>query len=178
MSAGVFNQIDPDSEDEQPLINPGFSAFNFDVIDGIEYRIDVTRPARYDADGYLINADSYRIVEILYNGAPLAADQRFIVATNSYRAGGGGNFPGLDGSNIVIEAPDSNRDVLANYIFEQQLLQPSADGNWSFVPIPGRVNVTFRSAPDADSLLPPRSMIEKVGTGDGGFGEYRLDIGQ
>jgi 2',3'-cyclic-nucleotide 2'-phosphodiesterase / 3'-nucleotidase len=178
MSAGVFNQIDPDSEMEQRLINPDFSAFNFDVIDGIEYRIDVTRPARYDADGFLINADSNRVVEILYEGRPLSSDQPFIVATNSYRAGGGGNFPGLDGSNIVIEAPDTNRDVLANYIFEQQLLRPSADGNWSFVPVPGRVNVTFSSAPEGERLLPPGSAIEKISDGDGGFGNYRIRLGE
>ncbi len=41
-SAGIFNRIDPAKTEEQPLINPGFPAFNFDVIDGVTYRIDVT----------------------------------------------------------------------------------------------------------------------------------------
>ncbi|TFJ91774.1 hypothetical protein [Lentibacillus salicampi] len=29
-------------------------------------------------------------------------DQEFLVATNNYRAGGGGNFPNLDGSQVII----------------------------------------------------------------------------
>ena len=36
---------------EQALINPAFPAFNFDVIDGVTYQIDVTQPSRYDEDG-------------------------------------------------------------------------------------------------------------------------------
>jgi hypothetical protein len=36
----------------------------------------------------------------------------FIVATNNYRASGGGNFPGLDGTKTIYASPDANRDVL------------------------------------------------------------------
>lgn len=50
-SAGQFRQIDPSAEQEQELINSDFPSFNFDIIDGIRYQIDVTQPARYDADG-------------------------------------------------------------------------------------------------------------------------------
>jgi len=41
-SAGIFNQIDPAQQDQQ-LINLDFPAYNFDVIDGVTYRIDVTK---------------------------------------------------------------------------------------------------------------------------------------
>jgi 2',3'-cyclic-nucleotide 2'-phosphodiesterase/3'-nucleotidase len=174
MSAGVFNQIDPDRRDEQELINRSVPSFNFDVIDGVTYRIDVTQAPRYDRDGNLINADSHRIVELSFDGKPLDQSQTFIVATNNYRAGGGGNFPGLDGSNIVIEAPDTNRSVLADYIFELKKLDPSADGNWSFVPISADVNVTFASSLDADKALQPGAAIEKVGMDDNGAGRYRV----
>jgi 2',3'-cyclic-nucleotide 2'-phosphodiesterase/3'-nucleotidase len=43
-SAGIFNRIDPTKSDEQPLINPAFPAFNFDVIDGVTYRSTSRRP--------------------------------------------------------------------------------------------------------------------------------------
>jgi 2',3'-cyclic-nucleotide 2'-phosphodiesterase/3'-nucleotidase len=140
----------------------------------VTYRIDVTQAPRYDRDGNLINADSHRIVELSFDGKPLDQSQTFIVATNNYRAGGGGNFPGLDGSNIVIEAPDTNRSVLADYIFELKKLDPSADGNWSFVPISADVNVTFASSLDADKALQPGAAIEKVGMDDNGAGRYRV----
>ncbi len=174
MSAGAFNQIDPFDSGEQELLNPDFPSFNYDVIDGVSYRIDVTRAARYDKDGNLVNADSRRIVDLSYDGQPIDIDQTFIVATNNYRAGGGGNFPGMDGSNIIIEAPDTNRDVLADYIFDLQRVDPSADGNWSFVPISGDVNVTFVSSSKADKVLTPESPIEKINVDDDGFGRYRI----
>jgi 2',3'-cyclic-nucleotide 2'-phosphodiesterase/3'-nucleotidase len=174
MSAGVFRQIDPNESGEQALINPGFSSHNFDVIDGVNYRIDVTRAPRYDEDGNLINADSHRIVDLSYEGQPVESGQSFIVATNNYRAGGGGHFPGLDGSNIIIEAPDTNRSVLADYIFELQTVDPTADNNWSFVPVGEDVNVTFTSSSKALKVLTPDSAIEYVGVNDDGTGKYRI----
>jgi len=146
MSAGVFNQIDPADSSEQKLINLKFRSYNFDVIDGVSYRIDVTSARRYDDDGKLVNADGRRIVGLSFDGKPIDEDGTFIVVTNNYRAGGGGHFPNLDGSNIIIEAPDTNRGVLADYIFDLQKIDPSADGNWSFEPINGDVNESVSSA--------------------------------
>ena len=174
MSAGLFNQVDPESDAEQPLIDPRFSSFNFDVIDGVSYRIDVAQPARYDNAGELLHADSHRIVDLSFNGSPIDDTQMFVVATNNYRAGGGGGFPGLDGSNIIIEAPDTNRDVLADYIFDLKTLDPSADGNWSFAPISTDVLVTFSSSSKAAATLPPDSPIESMGRNDNGSGKYRI----
>lgn len=174
MSAGVFRRIDPADSDEQELINSNFSPFNFDVIDGVSYRIDVTRASRYDDDGNLVNADSHRIVDLSFDGKPIDEDRTFIVVTNNYRAGGGGHFPNMDGSNIIIEAPDTNRSVLADYIFDLQKIDPSADGNWTFVPIAGDVFVTFTSSPIGDKALEASSPIVKIGVTEDGFGKYRI----
>jgi 2',3'-cyclic-nucleotide 2'-phosphodiesterase/3'-nucleotidase len=178
MAAGAFNRIDPADRAEQALLSPGFRAYNFDVIDGVDYQIDLTQPRRYDTLGELVNADSHRIVGLSYEDRPIDPEQQFVIVTNNYRAGGGGSFPGLDGSNIIIEAPDTNRDVLADYIFEAQKLRPSADGNWSFAPIDGEVNVTFMSAADADQFLLPQSRIVKIGAGENGFAKYRIRLGR
>lgn len=176
MSSGVFNRIDPDVRDAQELINRRFSSYNFDVIDGVTYRIDVTKAPRYDDDGNLINPDSHRIVDLSYNGKPIDSERTFVVVTNNYRAGGGGGFPGLDGSNIIIEAPDTNRSALADYIFEQGTIDPSADMNWSFAPIAADVNVTFRSSANAERALPPDSGIELITVNDNGSGTFRIQF--
>ncbi len=42
--------------------------------------------------------------------------QQFIVVTNNYRADGGGKFPGLDGSAVVLRAPDLNRDAIQRFV--------------------------------------------------------------
>ena len=176
MSAGLFNQIDPQADVEQPLVNPRFPSFNFDVIDGVTYRIDVSQPARYDRDGALINENSRRIVDLQYHGRAVTGEQSFVVATNNYRAGGGGDFPGLDGSNVVVEAPDSNRDVLAAYILDQQVIDPSADGNWSFVALEGNPIVTFKSSAEGTASLDADATIELKSVDESGVGLYRLRL--
>jgi 2',3'-cyclic-nucleotide 2'-phosphodiesterase/3'-nucleotidase len=174
MSAGAFRQIDPAVRDAQELLDPAYPSYNFDVIDGVEYRIDLTVPRRFDADGKLINPDSHRIVGLRFAGQPVSDEQVFLVATNNYRAYGGGAFPGMDGSNIVIVAPDTNRDVLASYIIEQGIVNPTDDGNWSFAAIPGDVKVVFSSSPKAAAILTATSPIQKIGVDAEGFGRYRI----
>ncbi|MCK2169503.1 5'-nucleotidase C-terminal domain-containing protein, partial [Thalassospira xiamenensis] len=50
-SASQFFQIDTSTSAPQELVNySGFPTYNFDVIDGLTYQIDVTQPARYDGD--------------------------------------------------------------------------------------------------------------------------------
>ena len=75
--------------------------------------------------------------------------QQFIVVTNNYRASGGGNFPGLDGSNTVISAPDTNRDVLIAYIRATQEITRAHFGSersWRFAPVKTAGPVVFTSA--------------------------------
>ena len=174
MSAGQFNQIDPNSREEQALINPDFPTYNYDVIDGVTYEIDVTKPARYNKAGEVINPDSHRIVNLSFEGKPVTPDQKFIVATNNYRAGGGGNFPGLDGSTIIIEAPDENRTVLANYILTEKEIDPKADGNWTFAPIGEASKVMFTTSPKASSAANAPDTISFVGEDQEGFAKYVL----
>ncbi|WP_417824831.1 bifunctional 2',3'-cyclic-nucleotide 2'-phosphodiesterase/3'-nucleotidase [Thalassospira lucentensis] len=174
MSAGQFNQIDPNSSEEQPLINPDFPTYNYDVIDGVTYQIDVTKPVRYNKAGEVVNADSHRIVNLAFEGKPVSADQQFVVATNNYRAGGGGNFPGLDGSTVIIEAPDENRTVLGNYILSEKTIDPKADGNWSFTPIGDASEVTFVTSPKASSAVNAPDDISFIGEDKDGFAKYVL----
>jgi 2',3'-cyclic-nucleotide 2'-phosphodiesterase/3'-nucleotidase len=109
MSAGQINQIDTDTKEEQSLVNIDFPTYNYDVIDGVKYQIDVTQPTKYSKKGEVVNPDANRVVNLTFEGEPVTDDQYFIVVTNNYRAGGGGNFPGIDGSNTIIKSPDENR---------------------------------------------------------------------
>ena len=112
--------------------------YDFDVIQGgLTYEIDVTKPV------------GERIVDLRYKDKPVADDAPFIVATNNYRAYGGGRFPGLDGGNIIFSAPDTNRAVIINYIKNAGTLKRSiygADRNWHFVPVKTAGPVVFTSA--------------------------------
>ncbi len=174
MSAGAFNQLKATTE-EQPLLNAGFPAFNFDMIDGVTYRIDLSQPAKFDGRGKLANAEASRIVELAYQGRPVAPDQVFVVVTNNYRASGGGGFPGNDGTTIVLDAPDATRDVIIKFFQQTGTLDPKADGNWSLKPVAGARNVVFESNPRGRAVMPRG--VSFIGDAANGFARYRLDFG-
>ncbi len=175
-SAGMFNQITP-GEADQVLLNPDFPSYNFDVIDGVTYQIDLSEPAMFDRDGNVVNEGANRIVNLAFDGTPVTDDMEFVVATNNYRAGGGGQFPGAKGDTIIFEGPDTNRDVIVRYIVEQGTINPSADANWTFAPLDG-TTVLFDTGPKATAYLDDLKgvTIEPAGEGPDGFARFRITL--
>nr|MCU0912160.1 5'-nucleotidase C-terminal domain-containing protein [Paracoccaceae bacterium] len=175
-SAGMFNQVTPGGQD-QVLLNPDFPSYNFDVIDGVTYRIDLSQPSKFDPKGVLLDEGANRIVDLMYQGRPVDPAEHFVIATNNYRAGGGGDFPGAKGDTIIFEAPDTNRDVIVRFIVEQGTINPSADANWSFAPLPG-TTVLFDTGPKAaDYLADVKGVaIEPAGDGPDGFARFRIAL--
>jgi len=176
-AAAQFNTIDPSISATQFLVSETHPSYNFDVIDGVSYRIDVTQPSRYGDKGELLDEGAHRIVDLERDGAPVQDDDEFVVVTNNYRASGGGTFPGLDGSTIIVEAPETNRQVLVDYILASGEINPSADGNWGFKPIDGDVDVVFDTAGVAREAA-NGDAFGYVGDGADGFARYRVSFGQ
>ncbi|MBP1881960.1 2',3'-cyclic-nucleotide 2'-phosphodiesterase/3'-nucleotidase [Ensifer mexicanus] len=176
MSAGIFNQVAPGSVDAE-LINAGFPSYNFDVIDGVTYEIDLTQPAKFDKDGNLVSAAATRIQNLQFDGKPIDPTQRFVVVTNNYRAGGGGNFPDIASDKVIFVAPDTNRDVIVRYIVEQGTINPSADANWKFVRLKD-TSVVFDSSPKARQFLSQVKAvaIEDAGESAEGFARFRIKL--
>ncbi|GAB1106530.1 MAG: bifunctional 2',3'-cyclic-nucleotide 2'-phosphodiesterase/3'-nucleotidase [Shewanella algae] len=198
-SANQFNQIDPASTEPQELVNYNHPTYNFDVIDGVTYKIDVTQPSKFDADCALVNADASRIVDLaftdsegtVYTGENLAAKE-FIVASNNYRAFGG-KFAGTGSEHVVLELPDTNREALAAYITEQSkynpetdkydaMVNPTADYNWDFKSIDTAVALDIRFATqDSDKAANfiqanQQRTMTKLSTDELGFAVYRIDL--
>ena len=148
------------------------------MIDGVEYAIDVTAPARYDQSGALVAPQARRIRDLAFKGAPIDPEQAFLVVTNNYRASGGGGFPGCDGTSVVIEAPDANRDVVLKYIQSANEIAPKSDGNWRLAPWPATVVATYLTSPAAALLPAPRGLtLTSMGAAPGGFLKLRVEPG-
>ncbi|EGO8360683.1 2',3'-cyclic-nucleotide 2'-phosphodiesterase [Escherichia coli] len=185
-SSGQFNQIDPNSTKPQSLINwDGFRTYNFDVIDGVNYQIDVTQPARYDGECQMVNADAERIKNLTFNGKPIDPNAMFLVATNNYRAYGG-KFAGTGDSHIAFASPDENRSVLAAWITDESKrageIHPAADNNWRLAPIAGdkKLDIRFETSPSdkAAAFIKEKGQypMNKVATDDIGFAIYQVDL--
>ncbi len=185
-SAGQFNQIRTDSSAPQSLLDwDGFRTYNFDVIDGVNYQIDVTQPAKYDGECQVKHADAQRIVNLTYQGKPIDEQQIFLIATNNYRAYGN-KFAGTGSDFIAFDSPDENRSVLANYITrvsqEQGAVTPSADNNWSFAPIKSatKLDIRFETSPSdkASQFIKSKAQypMTQVEQDDNGFAVYKINL--
>lgn len=183
-SAGQFNQIDPHSAQPQALINWDFRTYNFDVIDGVNYQIDVTQPARYDAECQLINPSASRIKQLTYQGKPVDPAATFLVATNNYRAYGA-KFAGTGEQYVAFASPDENRSVVAAYISAQSKahgeVKPQADNNWRLAPIntDKKLDLRFETAPTAKATAfikqHAQYPMEQKGSDEVGFAVWSID---
>jgi 2',3'-cyclic-nucleotide 2'-phosphodiesterase/3'-nucleotidase len=175
-SAGMFNQIEAGKAD-QVLLNAAFPSYNFDVIDGVTYEIDLTQPSKFGPKGALENPDASRIANLSFEGAPVTENQVFVIATNNYRASGGGDFPGAKGDSIIFEGPDTNRDVIVRYIVEQGTINPAADQNWTFKSV-ADTSVLFDTGPKAQDYIDNIDTlnIEAAGDGPDGFARFRIQL--
>lgn len=174
-SAGNFNQIDPNSTDDQLLINYGFDSHHLDQFWGITYMYDVTQPL------------GERVVMAEYEGAPLSEDMDFIVMADNYRAGGGGGLPNAVPENIVMKWDNDYRTLVVDYLKSLGGIMPELVFNWSIKPIETKGRIIVRTGSEwgvpvseymeiaAEKNIEPVGNIEYVGTDDV-WGLFAIDL--
>lgn len=137
MSASVFNQLG--AEQETDLIDSRRAGYNYDVLFGLSYQIDLSQPARFDADGALTDPSHHRITRLTSDGRPVRQGQKFVVALNNYRASGGGNFPFVRQAAPIDLPPLEIKGVLRDYLSDVLPCDPleQLPNPFSFVPLPG-----------------------------------------
>ncbi len=108
----------------ETLTNPSVPGYNYDVVSGVDYTLDLTRPV------------GQRLTRLERNGRAVADADSFTIALNNYRASGSGGFSMLIGAPVVYDRGEGIRDLLIEEIRRRGTLRP-ADvfrRNWEIVP--------------------------------------------
>lgn len=115
----------PCPEGECPrLIHPEVPGYNFDILEGVGYTLDLTRPV------------GDRVTRLEFEGRPVAPDDPFVLALNNYRANGGGGYGMLQGLEVVYSGAESIRDLIRAELARRGSIEPSdvLRENWEIVP--------------------------------------------
>lgn len=98
--------------------------YNFDVVSGVDYVIDLSRPV------------GQRILELRFRGEPVRPDQTFTLALNNYRQSGGGGFSMLADAPVVYDRQEDIRELLIEEVRRRGTIRPEDyfRENWKIIP--------------------------------------------
>src|SRR2546425_1192425 len=135
-----------------PLINDSVAGFNFDIVGGVTYSIDLTQ------------APGRRIRGLAFRGRAVAPADSFTLALNSYRQSGGGGYTMLQGARVVYDRGESIRDLLAAEIRTRRLLtvQGAYSPSWSVGPAEAHAALRQAFTPSAPTVPRPDSTLLRV----------------
>jgi 2',3'-cyclic-nucleotide 2'-phosphodiesterase/3'-nucleotidase len=104
------------------LINRKVIGYNYDMAQGVDYDIDLTRPV------------GDRIRNLRWHGQPLQDSQPLRIAVNNYRSGGSAGYSTYRGAKVVWRSGEEIRDLVIRYYIDHKELPVKSDGNWRIVP--------------------------------------------
>jgi len=174
-AASVFNRLAPGVL-EQPLMSGSAPAYAFEVVAGVDYEIDLSRPGRFTPEGRRLGRGGDRVQGLrLADGRPLAPESELLFVTNSFRRSGGGAYPLPAREPLALHIPV--RDALMDYLAETGPYDGTPVENWRFAALPG-TEAQFVSAPGAEMFLGEvGSRAIRAGAIDGrGFRQFTLRL--
>ncbi len=134
-------------------LNPEIPGYDFDIMSGVEYAIDLRYPP------------GDRIRGLTVGGRPVVPGDSFTLALNSYRQAGGGGYAMLKDAPVVYDRGENIRDLLIAAVKDRQILRPEdyAAANWRIVPVEAEAQVRALFGEEARRAVrapAPRDSIE------------------
>ena len=107
-----------------PLIDPDVPGYDFDVVSGATYTLDLRRPV------------GQRVQNLAVRARPVASTDSFTLALNSYRQEGGGGYAMLRGARVVYDRGENVRDLLVEDLRARRTLDTAGvfTRSWSIIP--------------------------------------------
>ena len=114
----------PHEEGKAPadLVDRTIPLYNFDIAEGVSYEIDIRRPV------------GDRVVNLTFQGAPLAPDRVLKVALNNYRYNGGGGYTMFKGAKILARPSAEIRDLIIDWVERHGTIPTEPTHNWKLLP--------------------------------------------
>jgi 2',3'-cyclic-nucleotide 2'-phosphodiesterase/3'-nucleotidase len=121
-AARYFLSCEGERCSQPPLTNSSVLGYNYDIAQGVEYEVDLSRP-----------------------------EGRLRIAINSYRAGGSAGFAMFIGAKVLWRSQEEIRDMMVRYYTERKL-PAEADGNWRVIPDTARLTLEKEALAEAARL--------------------------
>jgi len=159
-----FNRIDPESSEDQYIVDDDKPPYNHDIIEGIEYEYDIRQPA------------GERLNYLLFQEEEIDADDEFIVMTNDHRVDG--DFPHMEEENVVYSPDLTNLEVMKNYIQKFSPVTPDPTVNWGLQGFEAEGDLLYESNPDGEEYVRAMGIpgIEMLETTRRGYGVFSIDL--
>ena len=106
------------------LIDQSVPGYNFDIVAGADYTIDISRPI------------GSRVTTLSVRGRPVTDTDSFTFALNNYRQTGGGNYAMLAGAPVVYDRQEEIRQLLIDEVQRRGTIRPEDYfvRNWQLLP--------------------------------------------
>ena len=131
-SAAYFRTFAGDTGRTIPLVTDRVPGYNYDIVAGADYVIDVSRPA------------GSRLTSLTVKGKPVADADTFTLALNNYRQAGGGGYTMLRNAPVVYDRQQEIRQLLIDEVARRRNLSPEGyfTASWRLEP-PGAVGAAY-----------------------------------
>jgi 2',3'-cyclic-nucleotide 2'-phosphodiesterase/3'-nucleotidase len=103
------------------LVDNRIPGYNFDVAEGVNYDIDITKPF------------GQRILNLKFKGQPLAMTQKLRVVTNNYRVNGGGGFTMYKDAPVVYRSSAEVRELIIDWVERNKTVPTQTENSWRIV---------------------------------------------
>jgi 2',3'-cyclic-nucleotide 2'-phosphodiesterase/3'-nucleotidase len=119
-SARFFKPYEPGKTPAE-LVDEKIPPFNFDVAEGVEYELDITKPF------------GNRIQNLRFKGQPLNPAQKLRLVTNNYRVNGGGGYAMYKDAPVLYRSSDEIRQLIIEWLERNGKIPTEPTNNWRLV---------------------------------------------
>ena len=103
------------------LVDDKIPAYNFDIAEGVTYEINIRKPF------------GQRIEKLMFQGRPLAPNQKLRLATNNYRVNGGGGYTMYKNAPVVYRSGEEIRELIIDWVETNKTIPVEPTNNWKIV---------------------------------------------